>query len=69
MTIARNANIRAMLDNREVASDAHKYAVDEAIKAMADKLAELGYNRLPADDRLAEVEGVVSNYLLEAGYA
>jgi hypothetical protein len=67
MTIARSANIRAMLDAREDASDAHKYAVDEAVKALTDKLYKMGFT-LPADDRLAEVEGVVSNFLMEAGY-
>ena len=66
MTISRSANIRAMLDKREDASDGHKYAVQEVVSAMLARLRELGHTRLPTDDRLAEVEGVISNYLMQA---
>lgn len=68
MTIARSANIRAMLDNYSDASAMHREAVSEAIQAAVTKLREYGYTELPDDDRLAEVEGVVSNYLWEAGW-
>jgi len=68
MTIARSANISVMLDNYAEASDAHKNAVDEALAAMLQALRDCGFKGLPTDDRLAEVEGVISNYLMEAGY-
>lgn len=69
MTIGTALNARAMLDNQAAASDAHNYACAMAVSAMLGALRDLGpaYANLPQDDRLAEVEGVISNYLLEAG--
>ena len=67
MTIARNANIRAMLVNYEEGSEAHKHAVRTVMTDMVRTLNRMGY-KVPTDDRLAEVEGVISNYLMEAGY-
>jgi hypothetical protein len=68
MTIARSANIQAMLDNRENASGEHRETVDLVIDQMIATLRERGCKNIPLDDRLAEVEGVISNYLMEAGH-
>ena len=70
MTIGTSLNARAMLDNQADASPGHRYACERAVAGMLAAVRECGpaFANLPQDDHLAEVEGVISNYLMEAGH-